>query len=140
MHGGPLQTEAVTSATTTAASSSSTTSSGKKRPAGLPADVLPYRRTALFTETTVPAGLLREHTTRAGTWGLIHVEEGQLRYRVTDPRRTASERLLTSDKAEEAGLIEPTILHCVQPIGTVKFFVEFHKVDSPPKKTTEPDA
>jgi tellurite resistance-related uncharacterized protein len=90
-----------------------------------PPDLLPYRRTVEFTETTVPAGLLRSHSTKAGTWGLIHVLDGRLAYRITDPRRPASESVLTADG--EPGVVEPTILHEVEPLGAVRFYVEFLK-------------
>ncbi len=30
----------------------------------LPADVRPYRSTLKFTETTIPQGLLKDHTTK----------------------------------------------------------------------------
>jgi tellurite resistance-related uncharacterized protein len=91
----------------------------------LPDDVRPYRRTPTFTEATVPAGLLRAHDTKAGVWGLIHVLEGALAYRVTDPRRAASETTLTPEAAP--GVVEPTIRHEVQPLGPVRFYVEFHR-------------
>ena len=90
----------------------------------LPADVRPYKRTAVFTETTVPAALRRAHATKAGAWGMIHVLDGRLAYRITDPRRPGSERVLTRDG--EPGVGEPTILHEVEPLGAVQFFVEFH--------------
>lgn len=91
--------------------------------ADLPRGLKPYKRTATFTETTVPAGLLKDHSTRDGVWGLIRVEAGKLRYFVTDPRRAPTDRVLTPDDA--AGVIEPTILHRVQPIGAVRFHVDF---------------
>lgn len=91
----------------------------------LPAGLQPYARTAEFTETSVPAGLLRAHTTKAGAWGLIHVLEGRLAYRITDPRRPASETVLTPQTGP--GVVEPTILHEVAPRGGVRFFVEFHR-------------
>jgi tellurite resistance-related uncharacterized protein len=89
----------------------------------LPPGLVPYRRTAEFTESTVPAGLLRAHVTKAGAWGLIHVLDGRLAYRVTDPRRPASETILTA--GNEPGVVEPTILHEVEPLGPVRFYVEF---------------
>ena len=51
----------------------------------LPRDVVPTRETAVFTETSVPEGLRRSHTTRAGTWGRIRVLEGSLLYRILEP-------------------------------------------------------
>jgi tellurite resistance-related uncharacterized protein len=91
----------------------------------LPPDLRPYKRTAVFTETTVPAGLLRAHATKDGAWGLIHVLEGRLAYRVTDPRRAGSEQVLTPE--DPPGVVEPTILHEVEPVGAVRFYVEFHR-------------
>jgi tellurite resistance-related uncharacterized protein len=93
--------------------------------AALPTAAQPYKRTAEFTEATVPAGLLRAHSTKAGTWGLIHVLEGRLAYRIRDPRRPAAEAVLSPDAAP--GVVEPTILHEVEPLGPVRFFVEFHR-------------
>ena len=95
----------------------------------LPAEVQSYSRTAEFTEATVPAGLLRSHTTKAGAWGLIHVLEGRLAYRITDPRRPRSDAVLTP--ASGPGVVEPTILHEVEPLGPVRFFVEFLRAPEP---------
>jgi tellurite resistance-related uncharacterized protein len=95
----------------------------------MPPDVKPYRRTAEFTEATVPAGLLRSHTTKAGAWGAIHVLEGRLAYRITDPRRPRTETVLTAEGAP--GVVEPTVLHEVEPLGPVRFYVEFHRREDP---------
>lgn len=95
----------------------------------LPGDVRAYHRTAVFTGTTVPAGLLRAHNTKAGVWGLIHVLEGRLAYRITDPRLAPSETVLTPETAP--GVVEPTILHEVEPLGPVQFYVEFHRREGP---------
>jgi len=91
----------------------------------LPETVRPYRRTDVFTEATTPAGLLKAHTTKEGAWALIHVLEGRLAYRIEDPRRLASKAVLTPDGPP--GVIEPTILHRVEPLGPVRFYVEFHR-------------
>jgi tellurite resistance-related uncharacterized protein len=89
----------------------------------LPEGLESYKRTPTFTEASVPAGLLNEHATKEGTWGVIHIEEGSLRYVVTDPRRSATERIVTPDSAP--GIIEPTVLHHVETLGSVRFHVEF---------------
>ena len=91
----------------------------------LPANVRPYRRTPEFTEATVPQALLKAHTTKEGAWALIHVLEGRLAYRIEDPRRSASETVLTA--RTPPGVVEPTILHAVEPLGPVRFYVEFHR-------------
>jgi tellurite resistance-related uncharacterized protein len=89
----------------------------------LPAAARPYARTAEFTEATIPAGLLKAHTTKPGSWGLIHVLEGRLAYRIRDPRRTACESVLSPEAPP--GVVEPTVLHEVEPLGAVRFYVEF---------------
>jgi len=98
-------------------------------PAGavLPDDVNFYHRTSLFTETSIPSKLLAAHSTKAGVWGLIRVIDGALLYRVEDPRRPPSTRLLTAGEAP--GVIEPTILHSVEPQRSVRFYVEFYRRD-----------
>lgn len=93
-----------------------------------PPDLVPYARTADFTETTIPAALLRSHTTKAGAWGLIHVLEGRLAYRITDPRRPPAETVLSPG---EPGVVEPTVLHEVEPLGKVRFYVEFLRAAAP---------
>ena len=89
----------------------------------LPKDVRPYRKTPVFTEATVPVGLLRDHATKDGVWGLIHVVEGRLLYRIADPRRPPREQTLVAGGAP--GVVEPTILHQVAPLGSVRFYVAF---------------
>jgi tellurite resistance-related uncharacterized protein len=93
-----------------------------------PGGLRPYRRTDLFTQDTVPAGLLKAHNTKDGTWALITVLEGELIYRVTDPRRPASQTVLTPHTPP--GVIEPTVLHAVEPRGPVRFFVEFYRQEA----------
>jgi tellurite resistance-related uncharacterized protein len=91
----------------------------------LPPNVRPYRRTPEFTEATVPQALLKAHTTKDGAWALIHVLEGRLAYRIEDSRRPISETVLTTQTPP--GVIEPTIRHAVEPLGSVRFYVEFHR-------------
>lgn len=98
--------------------------------AALPGGLRPYRRTDVFTQNTVPAGLLKAHNTKDGVWALITVLEGELIYRVTDPRCPASRTVLTPHTPP--GVIEPTILHAVEPAGAVRFFVEFHRQEIAP--------
>lgn len=91
----------------------------------LPPGVKPYARTGEFSETSVPRALLKAHSTRDGAWALIHVLQGKLAYRITDPRRPAQEWILSPE--EPPGVVEPTILHEVAPLGAVRFYVEFHR-------------
>ncbi|MBC6983161.1 DUF1971 domain-containing protein [Caulobacter sp. 17J80-11] len=104
----------------------------------LPDDLVPYKRTPDFTETSAPAGLLRAHATKDGVWALIHVLEGRLAYRITDPRRPAGEQVLTPEG--EPGVVEPTVLHEVEPLGAVRFYVEFHHREGEARPAGSPHA
>ena len=86
----------------------------------LPADAVPYQRTDEFSELDIPAALRRRHSTKRGVWGRIRVVEGSLRYRILEPQ--LEEYVVTS---ERAGVIEPEVPHEVEPLGKVRFFVEF---------------
>ena len=87
---------------------------------GLPPGLTAYKRTPVFDQDSLPAGLRRSHRTKTGVWGLIHVIEGRLHYRTFDP---ASETDLTPRKP---GVVRPGQLHEVQPLGPVRMFVEFY--------------
>ena len=80
----------------------------------------PYRRTADFTERSVPGALLRSHSTRPGVWALIRLSRGQLGYHVHAPFHR--QELLTPDSP---GVVLPEVEHHVAPSGPVEFFVEF---------------
>ena len=88
----------------------------------LPLEVNSYKGTPEFTEATVPAGLLKAHQTKAGTWGKIVVVTGQLHYRILEPE--LEEHILSN---ESGGVVEPTVLHEVTPMGEVVFYVEFFR-------------
>ena len=98
-------------------------------PTKLPDGLEAYHRTDLFTEKTVPSGLLGNHQTKAGVWGLVHVEKGSLRFVVNDDRRVARDTLIGADSPP--AIVEPGILHRVAPEGEVTFFVEFWRPLSP---------
>ena len=87
---------------------------------GLPPGLAAYKRTPVFDQDSLPAGLRRSHRTKAGVWGLIHVIEGRLHYRTFDP---VSETELAPGKP---GVVRPGQLHEVQPLGPVRMFVEFY--------------
>lgn len=89
----------------------------------LPSDVQPYKRTPLFNQASVPTGLLNEHNTKAGTWGVLNVESGSLLYRITDPEQLCAFELNPSRK----GIIAPQQPHHIELIGPVSFYVEFYR-------------
>jgi len=79
-----------------------------------------YKRTPEFT-TTIPAGLLKDHSTKAGVWARIVILAGRLRYRVE--AFDASFELTP----EQPGVVVPEVLHFIAPLGEVRFFVEFYR-------------
>lgn len=88
----------------------------------LPANVIAYKKTSVFTQTTVPNALLQSHTTKEGSWGKIVVISGQLNYQILT--EIPEEHTLNSDLP---GIIEPQVPHQVNPLGAVEFYVEFHR-------------
>lgn len=86
----------------------------------LPAHVRSYKQSAVFDETTMPAGLRRRHCTKPGVWGVIRVIDGRLRYRILDG---GAESILDSD---HPGVAQPEEMHAVEPLGRVRFYIEFH--------------
>lgn len=86
----------------------------------LPPDLVAYRRTPIFTETTLPGGLRHRHQTKAGVSALITVIEGALRLRRVEP---LFETTLAPDTP---GIVAPEESHEVEPLGSVRFFVEFY--------------
>lgn len=86
----------------------------------LPDHVQQYNASPVFTESTIPAGLLKDHNTKNGVWGLIRINEGELEYTIDDKEI----HVLTP---EMQGVIEPEIVHHIKPLGAVSFFIEFYK-------------
>ena len=87
----------------------------------------PYKQTPVFDETSIPAGLLRRHTTKAGVWARIHVLEGELVFRILEP--APSEVRLSPTQGGEVG---PQVPHEVAVCGPVRFYVEFLRpIDAP---------
>ena len=88
----------------------------------LPDGVSSYARTAEFSEASSPENLLRSHSTKAGTWGKIVVLEGRLRYRILEPDIRTFEL-----SPGQPGIVEPEVPHEVEPLGRVRFRVEFYR-------------
>lgn len=88
----------------------------------LPSEVESYKQTPEFNNETVPKGLLKAHQTKEGTWGKIVVLEGKLRYRILEP-----ELEVIDLSPEKHGVVEPTILHQVEPLTDMRFYVEFYR-------------
>jgi tellurite resistance-related uncharacterized protein len=86
----------------------------------LPDSLTHYKSTPEFNADSVPAGLLKSHRTAENVWGRIRIIEGSLRYHILEPEPETL--LLTPDRH---GVVEPGIQHQVEPIGPVRFCVDF---------------
>ena len=86
-----------------------------------PADFVAYKRTPAFTAQSVPAGLLRDHATKRGVWARIVVLEGELRYHISS---LGVDEVLSP---YQGGIVAPEVRHSVEPLGTVRFYVEFYR-------------
>ena len=87
----------------------------------LPDTVHAYTRTTTFSSAKIPPGLLRDHETKVGVWGVINLVSGSLKYHV--PSRNESHLL----RPGHPGIVEPTVAHCVESIGDASFFIEFYR-------------
>lgn len=88
----------------------------------IPNNVSAYKKTPNFSQDSVPSGLLKNHKTKAGTWGKIIVLKGEIEYCIqTNPLEIIK---LTSSNY---GVVEPEQLHFIKPLGAVEFYVEFYK-------------
>jgi tellurite resistance-related uncharacterized protein len=116
----------------------------------LPDGYQPYKRTAEFTEATIPAGLLSGHALRSGVWGVLRVLYGRLHYVVEAPEPatesatvSATESATERERERGGGAARPTsapqvldtdhpihippeVRHHVEACGPVRFVVEFH--------------
>lgn len=81
----------------------------------------PYKTTAIWDEESLPAAIRGRHNTKAGTWGLLRVLEGEVRLVFHEPART-----VTVTPASP-GLIPPEEWHHVEVTGPMRMQVEFYR-------------
>ncbi len=86
----------------------------------IPDGFVDYKHTDEFTESTIPAGLRRDHATKAGVWARIVVAAGRLAYRIQAPLERRVELAPGTP-----GVVVPEVRHHVEPLGPVRFHVEF---------------
>ncbi|MGK2948748.1 MAG: DUF3565 domain-containing protein [Acidimicrobiales bacterium] len=88
--------------------------------AEMPADLQVARTTATWDASTMPVALGRAHRVAAGTWGLLGVEAGRVRFvAATDP---TIDVLVTPAEAQP---IPPEVDHQVEPAEGARFHVTF---------------
>lgn len=79
------------------------------------------RTSAQWDEGSMPAGLRRAHRLAAGVWGRIVVAQGRMRFvSESDPRCD----LIVTPASPQA--IPPELPHAVEPLGPVRFAIEFY--------------
>lgn len=88
----------------------------------------PYRITPNFNEKSVPAPLLSERSLKSGTWGVIRVHDGLIRF-IEDggvPRQSLH-------GPQTPAFIKPETPHHLELLGSVSFQIEFYNV--PPQES-----
>lgn len=85
----------------------------------LPEGAVKYAETKTFTQDNIPAKLLKNHSTKPRSWGLIVLDEGELIYTIIDQPPI----LLTP---QNPGVIRPGELHKIAAQDDVTFRVEFY--------------
>ncbi|MFA7587581.1 MAG: DUF1971 domain-containing protein [Novosphingobium sp.] len=80
----------------------------------------PYKVTRIWDQDTLPAAVRGQHSTKAGTWGLLKVLEGEVRLVFHEPPRSIT---VTPGNP---GLITPEAYHHVETVGPMRMQVEFY--------------
>ncbi|MGA2306423.1 MAG: DUF3565 domain-containing protein [Acidimicrobiales bacterium] len=80
------------------------------------------RTTPIWDQDTMPAGLRQAHRIAAGIWGRIVVHDGRLRF------AAAALAIEIELGAGATHVIPPGVEHEVEPLGAVRFAVEFFAV------------
>lgn len=96
----------------------------------IPAGYTSHKRTPTFDYASVPDGLKAAHATKAGVWGLIVVEKGEVHYTIDKTSDEANASFtLTPDVP---GVVAPTELHHVRlEDDDTRFHVEFYRAAAP---------
>jgi tellurite resistance-related uncharacterized protein len=89
--------------------------------AELPPDLELVRTTSVFTESSVPAGLLATHRVASGVWGRLVVSSGAVLFRFEDDQDG------NVIGAPGSMVIPPNRPHHLEILGPVRFVVEFHR-------------
>ncbi|MGH9108716.1 MAG: DUF3565 domain-containing protein [Acidimicrobiales bacterium] len=101
--------------------------------AELPAGLRLARTTPEWDEVTMPAGLRRDHRVAGGTWGRIAVRSGRLRFVLPGDPGVDVEVVAGAGQA-----IPPEMTHHVEPIGSVRFAIDFLAVGRDPADPADP--
>lgn len=92
----------------------------------LPTCATSYKQTPEYDDTTLPAGLLRSHQLRAGTWGEIVVLEGRVHYVLEDEGD-----LTLVLRPGVLGIVAPERPHHIELQPDARVFVRFCRCPEP---------
>lgn len=81
-----------------------------------------YRETRLFSDRDAPAGLRAEHSTKAGVWGRLELDSGQLALCFAAPHAARVELA-----AGHWAAIPPQLPHRLELDGPARFRVAFYR-------------
>jgi hemoglobin len=90
--------------------------------ASIPPGSALQRVTDEFTAETVPAGLRRAHRIAVGVWGRLRVRAGSVRFVLEEE----ADRSVLVEAGQDC-VIEPGVLHHVEPSPDARFVVEFYR-------------
>ncbi len=90
-----------------------------------PPNLVPSGSSRIFTEETIPDALQQEHKLAEGTWGVLQVLEGGIRFIDLE---SLLERIIS---APDHITIHPGAPHRVAIEGPVEFRIDFFKEPNP---------
>ena len=91
----------------------------------IPSNLVPSGSTPAFDQKTAPNALQEEHKLAEGTWGLLHVLQGQLIF--VDLESSGE----TTIEADGQITIRPGAPHRVALDGPVQFRIDFYREPHP---------
>ena len=91
-------------------------------PTHMPDGFEAYGRSPEFTPETLPAKLQSAHSTKAGTWGLLHILEGEVLYQLEAPRQGECRA-----RAGDTIVIEDAVPHHVSFTEPGRIYIEFYR-------------
>ena len=93
-----------------------------ERPATLPAGAEAYRTIGPFDAGSLPQGLRAEHSLKQGTWGLVELTEGTLRFVWDDEQGGVDEA-----SAPATLVVPPQAMHHVEGEGPFTLTITFYR-------------
>ena len=87
----------------------------------MPSDLVRNGGTPTFTEETIPDALQKEHRLAEGTWGVLHVSDGSIRF---VDLKTSQENVISAPGQVK---IQPGAPHRVAIVGPVEFRIDFFR-------------